>query len=636
MTPPAMTPHEADARHRQGLLAAQAGRFEEAMDLIGQAIAAYPTVPAWWANYGLVMESLGDVAGAANAYAGALNLDPALDHAMDGLLAMAEAVRRAGDSARAEAFFRRAIALNPRTLAAVANLGVLLRAQGRREEAVALYRRAGLLDPGSWIHPYNLGNALAELNRFTEADAAYVAALEREPGRVEVRANRATRVLAMQGRAEEALAEIEAVLQTHPDVESLNSSRLYLMQFVPSLSMETVAQAHGMWGSRFRHAPIPAVAAPAPKIRIGYVSPDFRAHPVGFFLEPVLANHDRSAFEIVCYANTANPDWKTERLMPLADGWVWTPGMDDEALAARIQADGIHILVDLAGHTFGNRLPVFARRAAPVQVTWAGYVGSTGLPAMDYLISDSRQSPAGADGWATEAIVRMPDGYVPWAPPEDAPPVSPLPLANRGYATFGSFNALPKLNAWVAGLWAEVLKAVPDSRLLLRTPGFEDPGTAARVMALFERAGVDPARVDLMRGAPHRAFLAGYAGVDVALDPFPYSGGLTTLEALWMGVPVVTLGGDRFCSLHSVTHLASAGLSDLVASGPEDYVAKAAALVADPAGLAQLRASLRDRMAASPTLDGARFTRALEAAYGIMWQRFQAEQGRVGFTLNFQ
>lgn len=631
-----MTPHEADGHHRQGLVAAQAGRFDEALDLIGQAIAAYPNVPVWWANYGLVMESLGDVAGAANAYAGALNLDPSLEFAMDGLLTMAEAVRGAGDSGRAEAFFRRAIALNPKTLAAVANLGVLLRAQARRDEALIQYRRAGRLDPANWIHPYNLGNVLAEMNRLSEADAAYLAALDREPGRAEVRANRASRVLAMQGRAEEALAEVESVLAQHPDVDSLHAARLSLMQYVPSATMPAIAKAHADWGARYPDRPATAVAAPAPKLRIGYVSPDFRAHPVGFFLEPVLANHDRSAVEVVCYANTANPDWKTERLMRHADAWVWTTSLDDEALARRIQEDGIHILVDLAGHTFGNRLPVFARRPAPVQATWAGYVGTTGLPAMDYLISDSRQSPDGADGWCIEGIVRMPDSYVPWTPPEDAPPVSPLPLSNRGYATFGSFNALPKLNAEVVALWARVLAAVPESRLLLRTPGFEDAGTESRVRAMFERAGVDPARLDLLRGAPHRAFLAGYAGVDVALDPFPYSGGLTTLEALWMGVPVVTLGGDRFCARHSVTHLASAGLPDLVAEDADAYVAKAAALVSDPSGLARLRGGLRDRLAKSPALDGVRFTRALEAAYGVMWQRFQAGQGRASFSLNFE
>lgn len=631
-----MTPHEADGRHRQGLAAAQSGRFPEALELIGQAIAAYPTVPVWWANYGLVLESLNDVAGAANAYAGALNLDPSLSMAMEGLLAMTDKVRAAGDAARAEAFFRRAVALDPTALAAVANFGVLLRAQARREEAVAQYARAERLDPANWVHPYNRGNALAELNRLGEADAAYAAALALEPGRPEVLANRATRVFAMRGRAVEALGALDAALERAPNADALHSMRLSALQYAPGPSMPDIARAHAAWGARYPDRQPPAVAAPAPKLRIGYVSPDFRAHPVGYFLEPVLANHDRENFEAVCYANTLNPDGQTERLMGMADGWLWTAGLTDDALAERIRADNIHILVDLAGHTFGNRLGVFARRAAPVQVTWAGYVGTTGLPAMDYLISDARQSPEGGDGWCIEGVVRMPDAYVPWAPPTEAPDVAPLPMVARGYPTFGCFNAAAKLNRPVVTLWARLLSVVPGARLLLCAPGFADAGTRAHFAALFEQAGVDPARVALRGGAPRREFLAGYGEVDVALDPFPYSGGLTTLEALWMGVPVVTLGGDRFCARHSVTHLASAGLSDLAVDGPDAYVAMAAALVSDPAGLAALRAGLRERLAASPALDGLRFTRALEAGYGVMWQRFTAGQGRASFSLNFE
>lgn len=630
-----MTPQEADALHRQGLVAAQAGRLDEALELIGRSIAARPTEAAWWANYGLVMESAGDAAGAAQAYSGALNLDGGLELALDGLLVVADRLRNAGRADVAEACYRRAVALVPQSAVALANAGVLLRAQGRREEAVGLYRRAGRLDPGSWVHPYNLGNALAELNRLEEADSAYREALERDPTRAEAMANRATRVLTVQGRIAEALAELERALQGHPEADSLHGARLYLMQFDPARSMEQVAKAHAEWGARYPDRPAAPVPAPTPRLRIGYVSPDFRAHPVGYFLEPVLAAHDRAVVDITCYANTANPDWKTQRLQGLADRWVWTAGMDDEALSRRIREDGIHILVDLAGHTFGNRLGVFARRSAPVQVTWAGYVGTTGLPAMDYLISDSRQSPEGADGWAIEGIVRMPDAYVPWGPPDDAPDIAPLPMLDRGFPTFGSFNALPKLNGKVAALWARVLTAVPGSRLLLRSPGLDDPAQRVRTLALFESAGVGSGRVEVRGGAPHREFLAGYGEVDVALDPFPYSGGLTTLEALWMGVPVVTLGGDRFCARHSVTHLTSARLAPLAVEGPDAYVAMAAALVSDPASLSALRTSMRERLRTSPALDGVRFTRALEAAYGVMWQRFAAGAGRASFALSF-
>jgi len=546
-----------------------------------------------------------------------------------------ESLLAAAAERRDERLYRRALALAPDSMPAFANRGVLLRALGRREEAVACYRRALRLDPGNWVHPYNLGNALAELNRLEEADAAYRAALACDPARAEVLANRATKALAQQARVEAAARDLRRAVRLHPGADALHSMHLYLLQYVPGPSARTVAQAHADWGVRHPDPPPPTVAAPAPRLKVGFVSPDFRAHPVGFFLEPVLAHLDRAGFEATCYAHTANPDWKTERLQRLSDRWVWTTGLDDRALERQIRADGIHVLIDLAGHTFGNRLAVFARRPAPVQATWAGYVGTTGLPAMDYLISDARQSPPGAESLATEAIVRLPDAYVVWGPPEDAPEPAPPPLLARGHPTFGSFNTLLKLNGATAELWARLLVAVPGARLLLRTPQLEDAGTRERVRALFAARGVDPARLDLRGGLPHREFLAAYADVDVALDPFPYSGGLTTLEALWMGVPVVTRGGERFCSRHSTTHLTSAGLEDLIADGADTYVATAAGLAADPARLADLRAGLRARLRASPACDAARFTRGLESALRFLWQRHAAGQPPAGFSLTF-
>ncbi|MBP2297868.1 O-linked N-acetylglucosamine transferase, SPINDLY family protein [Azospirillum picis] len=630
-----MAPDQAESAHRQGLIAAKEGRWDEAQDLIAAAISARPGVPVWWANYGLVLESRGDALGAAQAYAGALNLDGGLAMAMDGLLATAGQLADTGHADLADACYRRALALDPAGLAALVNAGNLSRARGCRPQSVRLQRRAAVLSPESWIPPYNVGNALAEMDRLDAADRAYRAGLCLEPARVELLANRAVRVLAPLIRIAEARTALDRAVRLAPDADFLYGARLLLMQYDAGLTMPQIAQAHADWGARHPDRPAAPVAPPAPRLRVGYVSPDFRAHPVGYFLEPVLASHDRSAVETTCYSNTASPDATTTRLQGLADHWVETARMDDAALLERIRADNIHILVDLAGHTMGNRLGVFARRAAPVQVTWAGYVGTTGLPAMDYLISDSRQSPQGADGWAIEGILRMPDAYVPWSAPADAPPVSPLPMLGGGRPTFGSLNALPKLNDKVVALWARVLAAVPDSRLLLRTPGLDDREMAARVLALFRAAGADPARVELRGGAVRADFLATYGEIDVALDPFPYSGGVTTLEALWMGVPVVTLGGDRFCSRHAVTHLASAGLSALAVEGEDAYVAMAASLVSDPDGLSALRRRLRDRLRASPALDGVRFTRALEAAYGAIWQRAAAGEGPASFALSF-
>ncbi|SMH52304.1 O-linked N-acetylglucosamine transferase, SPINDLY family protein [Azospirillum agricola] len=557
-----MTPEQAEGCHRQGLIAAQAGRLDEALDLIAQAIAARPGVAAWWAHYGLVLESAGDALGAVQAYAGALNLDGGLAIAGNGLLVVLRGLCDAAPAALAEGCLRRALVLDP-----------------------------------AWAEVWCL---------------------------------HATRALLAQGRPAEARAGVERALRLEPEADSPHGARLFLMQHDPGPTMARVAQAHADWGARHPDRPAPAVTPPAPKLRIGYVLPNRSAQPLGV----VLAAHDRDAVETVCYADVAHPRGTTERLKAHADAWVETAGMGDDALLARIRADNIHILVDMAGHGPGNRLGVFARRAAPVQVTWAGYAGTTGLPAMDYLISDHRLSPEGADGWAIEGIVRMPDAHVPWEPPEDAPAVAPLPMLERGHPTFGSFNALSSLNPAVAALWARVLAAVPGARLMLRAAGLEGVEQRARTGALFAAAGLDPARLDLRGGESHQDILAGYGAVDVALDPFPWSGGVATLESLWMGVPVVTLAGDRFGARRAATHLASAGLSALAVEDEDAYVAMAAALVSDSTALAGLRAGLRDRLTASPALDGVRFTRALEAAFGAMWQRAAAGQGRASFSFD--
>jgi predicted O-linked N-acetylglucosamine transferase (SPINDLY family) len=297
--------------------------------------------------------------------------------------------------------------------------------------------------------------------------------------------------------------------------------------------------------------------------------------------------------------------------------------MDDAALAELIRADGIDILIDLAGHTAKNRLPVFVRKPAPVQASWAGYAGTTGLAAMDYLISDWQETPAGTDQWYCETIIRLPDDYVCYAPPAYAPPVGPLPALQGGGVTFGCFNNLAKLGEEVVGLWSRLLRGLPDSRLLLVTRQLAEPDTVARYRQLFARHGV-ARRVEFSPALPHAELLASYGRLDIALDPFPYGGGLTTLESLWMGVPVVTLAGQSFAGRHSLSHLTVAGLPELVADSEDDYLAIATGLASDLPRLAELRRGLRQRVAASPLVDGARFTANLETAYKQMWHRWCA------------
>jgi len=309
-----------------------------------------------------------------------------------------------------------------------------------------------------------------------------------------------------------------------------------------------------------------------------------------------------------------------------ADVWRVIAGMSDDAVADLVRADAIDILVDLSGHTGENRLAVFARRAAPVQMTWAGYVGTTGLSAMDYLVSDGRESPVGAERYCSEKIVRLPDCYVCYAPPEFSLPLEPLPALSNGYITFGCFNNLAKVTPDVVMLWARLLKELPTARIMLKAKAFEGREARRRYQAFFEENGINSDRVELLGGSPAKEMLNWYNRIDIALDPFPYSGGLTTMEALWMGVPVVTLGGTRFCSRHSVSHLTTVGLPELIASGEDEYLSIAVTLAQDQERLSIIRSGLRQRMAASPLCDGQRFTANLESAYREAWRNWCLDQ----------
>jgi len=380
-------------------------------------------------------------------------------------------------------------------------------------------------------------------------------------------------------------------------------------------------------------APLAALSAPEPgagegrPLRVGFVSADLARHPVGFFLAPVLENRDPRALVTVCYSGRRARDgdaW-TRRLRAACDLWVETAGLDDAGLAARIRSDRIDLLIDLSGQTAGNRLAVFAARPAPVQASWLGYPGTTGLPQVDWLIADAAQIPPGSETGYAEQVLRLAPGYVCYAPPEDAPEVAPLPACRAAKAggrfTFGSLNNVAKLNPAVFRLWAHVLDAVPRARLLLAWQSLGDPQVVRRLRVLAAEAGIPPDRLELRPGGAPAAFLAHYAEIDVALDPFPYSGGLTTLEALWMGVPVLTWPNGGFAGRHAASHLAQAGLADWIAGTQAAYVARAARAAADPDSLAALRAGMRARLRASPLLDGAGFARRFEAACREMWRR---------------
>jgi protein O-GlcNAc transferase len=357
------------------------------------------------------------------------------------------------------------------------------------------------------------------------------------------------------------------------------------------------------------------------KLRIGYVSPDFRNHSVAFYIEPVLRQHDRAAFEVFCYSDGLT-DEVTARIRALGHTFHDTRTQSDDALAELIARDGIDVLVDLAGHTAHNRLRMFARRAAPIQVAWIGYFATTGVRAVDYRLADAFSVPPELERYFVERVVRLPRSANCYAPPSPSPAVAPAPCLKRGYVTFGCYNHPRKLSRHVAAVYAEILRHVPGSRLKLKYGAYEDPGMIAHVRRWFRDEGIDPARIEASGASMLYRYLEAFGDIDVALDPFPYGGETTALHALWMGVPCVALEGSTLVERLGSRVLRVAGLHDWVASTPADYVAIAARAARDPARLAALRPAVRAAMEASPLLDHAGVTREAEAAFRDMWRSY--------------
>lgn len=598
------------------------GELGEAERCLRRAITVKPSFVVAYNNLANLLQATGRRPEAIACYERAIAIDAKMPELHNNL---GNALKSQGKLDRAADCYRLALALRPKFAEAHSNLGSALKEQGKLEAAAAAYREALAIDPGFAESFNNLGNAIRDLGQWLDAEEAYRRALALKPDMVEALNNLGS-LLKDGGNFAEAIASFRRALELNPDFATAHHNLVMSMQYDPDATAEAVLEEHRAFDRKFAKPlgaevrPHDNTPDPERRLRIGYVSGDFARHPVGHFLTPVLPNHDRAQVEIFAYSDRMVDDDLSRELRGACDHWLRIVGIEDAALAERIRKDRIDILVDLSGHTADNRLLVFARKPAPVQASWAGYVGTTGLSAMDYLISDDRETPPGSDPFSVEKIVRLPDCYVCFAPPPYAPAVGPLPAATRGHVTFGCFNNLAKINRAVIALWAQLLKRLPDARLLLKTHQLSDPGMRRRYADWFAAEGIDPDRIELQGKSPHRQLLNEYNRVDVALDPFPYSGGLTTLESLWMGVPVVTLGGDRFSARHSVSHLTAAGLPELVADGPAPFLTLAAALASDLPRLEALRAGLRACVAASPLVDGPRFTRNLEAAYRAMWR----------------
>jgi len=425
---------------------------------------------------------------------------------------------------------------------------------------------------------------------------------------------------------DEAVAAYEEALAIAPTAGPVFSALLFHRHYLAPVDARRLFELHRAYGEMMCNArPERAGDQTRPadsqrRLRIGYVSPNLSRHSVGYFIEPVLRNHDRNSFEVFCYYNHALADDVTRRMREAADGWREVAAIDDDAVARMVREDRIDILIDLAGHSKGNRLGVFARRAAPVQLTWLGYPDTTGLAAIDSRITDHTADPApAAELRHSERLLRIESGFLSYLPPADAPPVKPR--APGAAVVFSSFNSLAKVNAQSLRLWGRILAGVPGSRLVLKSSVLGFPDTVDRLLDAFERAGIDPAQVDLQGWISGRQqHLEAYHDVDIALDTFPYNGTTTTCEALWMGVPVITQAGEVHMSRVGASILHCVGLDELIARDDEQYVRCAIDLARDAGARAALRAQMRARLAASPLLDHAGFTRQLEAQFRHVWR----------------
>ena len=453
----------------------------------------------------------------------------------------------------------------------------------------------------------------------------YRRALELDPAFPEAHNNLGS-LLKDLGRLDEAACHYDRAVDLRPDYFAAYSNRLFTRNYIVQQSPDTLCGLARQYGDLVtRHAGrvpvVPRASPPAGRLRIGLVSGDLRNHPVAYFLEAQLRAADTTRLEFVAFPTQPVEDEVTTRIKDCCADWEPIYALDDKAAAELIRASGVQVLLDLSGHTAHNRLPVFAHRPAPVQASWLGYFATTGVAEMDYVIGDPHVAPPGEAHHFTETVWCLPEIYYCFTPPATNVEVSAPPALSTGRLTFGCFNNLSKINDAVVALWACVLDAVPDSRLLLKAPQLHDETVRRRTDARFAVHGINGNRLLLEPSSPRDAYLRAYHGIDIALDPFPFPGGTTSCEALWMGVPVLTRRGDRFLSHAGETILHNAGLSDWVAQDDDDYLAKAMQFGSDLVALGSLRGRLRQQVLASPLFDAPRFAQHFEKAMWGMWNR---------------
>ena len=571
----------------------------------------------------------GDLAGAEKIYRLILAVDP--NHG-DAIFFLGVLQHQMGNSRQAFTLLRLAIEKHPKVYKYHLNFGIICDEVSALEESIKAYRCAIAIDPQptAWG---NLGKALKQFGELDEAAECCKKCIQlQDHFQNAIPYNNLGTVYQQQGKLKEAVESFAMAISIDPRDALAESNYLYTLNFLAQPDFQKIFNAHKNFGARYdrpmapRQAPVAADSTR--KIRVGYVSADFRQHSVAHFIEPILAAHDQSKFELYCYYNHSIIDERTKHMKGLVPNWRLIFKRPDADVAELIRRDGIDILVDLAGHTSHNNLPLFGLKPAPVQVSWIGYPNTTGLSTMDYRITDALVDPPGvADGFHTEKLWRLPECFSCFEAPAQSPDVGPLPALTNSRITFGSFNNFAKTTPQVIEVWARLLLRVSNSRLVLKNKSMEAKYVHSFIFSHFAKHGVGPERIQLMIPDEEQYnHLEHYNAIDIALDPFPYNGTTTTFESLWMGVPLVVLSGCNHVSRVGVSQMSNLGLPEFIARDTSDYVNIAVNLANDLPRLTTLRAGLRERLKKSPLMNVSRFTKNLEEAYQAMWKTYLGTQ----------
>jgi len=607
-----------DEAIHQAIALQKAGKPTEAQAIYRRLLDIKPDDPLTLYLSGLAAHESGDLTLAMQQISRARDLHPA---AADVHYGMGNLLLDLGRTDEALTSYRAVLERRPNFLPALKKIARLTASETAAADVLAQ-------DPNDTDALITLGNALQSRHAVTDAIACFSKAIQIDSALPGAHHNLAN-ALSLAGRNDEAIAQYKRSLNLHPN-PTVHSHLLMTMHYCPQFSPEEIFAEHLNWANLYAKPLHPSIhthdridRSPNRRLRLGYVSGDFRAHAVLFFLEPLLQNHDRTNFEVICYSNTTNPDQWTTRYKSLADQWRDIAPLSDEQAAALVQSDRIDLLIDLGGHTGSPRLLLFARKPVPVQITYLGYPDTTGLSTIDYRLTDSISDPPGTTGSLhAEQLVRLPGSFLSYQPPPNLPEPS---IPKNPSITFGSFNNLAKITPQVIDTWARILTAIPGSRLVLKNYSLQDPTIRQRLADDFSARGINQDRLDLL--APiliHSQHVETFNRIDIALDPFPYNGTTSTFEALWMGVPVITLADRSHISRVGASLLTNARLPDLIATTPDQYIATALRLAADRARLREIRSTLRQQMSQSILTDTKLHTRHIEDAYRQMWQKFAA------------